>query len=192
VIPLERNQIPENEATEEEPDLIERALTDPTAFAELYRRHLGRIYAYLRTRVACEEDAADLTQQVFLQAFDALPRYRQRGLPFSAWLFQIAHNIVINSYRHQQQVIPWDAIPVHAQPFLVQNPEAGVLQQERIAQLRQLLARLDPAKCELLALRFAAGLSAPQIALVVGRSPAAVKKELTRTLHKLKELYHDQ
>ncbi len=55
-----------------------------------------------------------------------------------------------------------------------------------------LLAGLDPVQRELLALRFAAGLSAPQIALVVGKSPAAVKKQLTRLLHTLKEQYHEQ
>lgn len=188
---LEGNPIPEPEALEEEADLIERARIDPAAFGELYRRHLDRIYAYLRARVVSEEDASDLAQQVFLQAFDALPRYRQRGLPFSAWLFQIAHNIVLNSYRQKPRVIPWDAVSPHAQPDLSQDPEASLLHQERIAHLRMLLTRLDQAKCELLALRFAAGLSASQIALIVGRSPAAVKKELTRTLRKLKELYHD-
>ena len=67
-----------------------------------------------------------------------------------------------------------------------------MLQQESLAQLRRHLARLDPAKRELLALRFAAGLTAPQIATIVGRSPAAVKKDLTRTLHRLKELYHER
>lgn len=178
---------------EDEADLIKRAQLEPAVFAELYRRHLGRIYAYLRTRVTCDEDAADQAQQVFLQAFDALPNYRSRpGLPFSAWLFQIARNIVIDAHRRHHIIIPWDSLPPGSQPFLAAGPEENMLQQESLAQLRRHLARLDPAKRELLALRFAAGLTAPQIATIVGRSPAAVKKDLTRTLHRLKELYHER
>lgn len=192
MVSIEGNLLPESNA-DDEADLIKRAQIEPAVFAELYRRHLGRIYAYLRTRVVCEEDAADLAQQVFLQAFDALPKYRpQHGRPFSAWLFQIAHNIVIDSYRRQHRMIPLESIPQRLQPFLAENPETNLLQMESVAQLRRHLARLDPAKRELLALRFAAGLSTPQIATIVGRSPAAVKKELTRTLNKLKEFYHER
>ena len=192
MLSIERNQFPERDA-EEEAELIRRTQLDPAAFAELYRRHLGRIYAYLRARVSCDEDAADLAQQVFLQAFDALPRYHSRpGLPFSAWLFQIAHNIVIDTYRRRRSIIPWENLPLDAQPFLDENPEARLLHLENLAQLKRNLARLDPAKRELLALRFAAGLTAPQIAEIVGRSPEAVKKDLTRTLHRLKEFYHER
>jgi RNA polymerase sigma-70 factor, ECF subfamily len=191
VLPIERNQLLEDEASDEI-TLIERAQADPAAFAELYRRYLDRIYLYLRTRVACDEDAADLTQQVFLQALGALPGYRQRGLPFAAWLFQIARNAVTDSYRRRRSTISWEAMPEGSQPLLEQDVETNILLQERLARLRKLLAQLDPAKRELLALRFAAGLSTPQIAVVVGRSHAAVKKELTRTLQKLKEHYRER
>lgn len=190
MVPPERDQLPEDEASAEAL-LIEQAQTDPAAFAELYRRFLDRIYLYLRTRVACDEDAADLTQQVFLQAFDALPAYRQRGLPFAAWLFQIARNALTDSYRRRRRTISWEAVPEDAQPFLALDLEANILRQESVAQLRKLLAQLDPAKRELLALRFGARLSTPQIAAIVGRSQAAVKKDLTRTLQKLKEHYHE-
>jgi RNA polymerase sigma-70 factor, ECF subfamily len=190
VVLPERGQLPEDEASAEAL-LIEQAQADPAAFAELYRRYLDRIYLYLRTRVACDEDAADLTQQVFLQAFDALPAYRQRGLPFAAWLFQIARNALTDSYRRRRRTISWEAVPEDAQPFLALDLEANVLRQESVAQLRKLLAQLDPAKRELLALRFGARLSTPQIAVIVGRSQGAVKKDLTRTLQKLKEHYYE-
>ncbi|HEY4385134.1 MAG TPA: sigma factor, partial [Ktedonobacteraceae bacterium] len=75
MISSERSQFPER-AAEDEAEMIRRAQLEPALFAELYQRHLGRIYAYLRARVSCDEDAADLAQQVFLQAFDALPKYQ--------------------------------------------------------------------------------------------------------------------
>ena len=191
MVPIERDRLLEDEANEEVM-LIEKAQASPTAFAELYQRYQHRIYLYLRTRVTNDEDAADLTQQVFLRAFNALPGYRHLGLPFAAWLFQIARNAVTDSYRRRHNTIPWDDLPESSHSMLSLDLEASVLRQESIVQLRKLLAQLDPAKRELLALRFAAGLSTPQIAAIVGRSPAAVKKDLTRTLQKLKEHYHER
>jgi RNA polymerase sigma factor (sigma-70 family) len=81
-------------------------------------------------------------------------------------------------------------VAFHAPPEY-QDLDAGLVHQDHLARLKTLLARLDPLQRELLALRFAAGLSTPQIALVVGKSPAAVKKQLTRLLHTLKEQYHE-
>ena len=177
----------------DEADLVRLAQEDPSAFAVLYQRYLSCVYNYVRARMGSEEDAADLTQQIFLQALDALPSYQPRGAPFVAWLFQIARHAVIDTHRRRKNVLSWDALPVafHT-PTGYQDMDAQLVHQERLAQLKTLLAELDPLQRELLALRFAAGLSAPQIALVVGKSPAAVKKQLTRLLHTLKEQYHEQ
>jgi len=71
---------------EVEQALVERAKTNSAAFAVLYERYVTHVYHYLRTRARTDEDAKDLTQQVFLKAFAALPRYRARGIPFKAWL----------------------------------------------------------------------------------------------------------
>ncbi|MDQ2741914.1 MAG: sigma-70 family RNA polymerase sigma factor, partial [Chloroflexota bacterium] len=79
--------------------LVRIVQTDPDAFGELCVRYSGRLYSYLRARTQSDEDAADLTQQVFVKAFNALPRYRERGLPFGAWLFRIARNLLIDVQR---------------------------------------------------------------------------------------------
>lgn len=177
----------------DEAELVRAAQADPSTFAQLYRRYLSRVYNYVRSRLDADEDAADLTQQIFLQALDALPGYRPRGAPFAVWLFQIARNSVSDFYRRRKTVISWDSFPDALQGQSVfQDIDASLVQQERLARLKTLLARLSPEQRELLALRFAAGLSSPEIARVVGRSPAAVKKQLTRLLHTLKEQYHEQ
>ncbi len=177
----------------DEAALIEEAQANPLAFDQLYQRYLARVYWYLRARSESDEDAADLTQQVFLQVFHALPGYQQRGLPFAAWLFQIARHVVADKYRRHRATLSWDALPVTLEAAGdEQDPESVALQQERLAHLRMLLAKLDAGKRELLALRFAAGLSSSQIAAVLGKSPAAVKKQLTRIIASLKEQYHEQ
>lgn len=172
------------DAASDEVELVRRASIDAGAFAALYQRYLARVYRYLRSRCDSNDDAADLTQQVFLKASEALPRYRERGAPFSAWLFRIARNAAIDHDRRRRATVPWDS--------LVEMPasddvEAGVLDREAHARLRVLLAELSSDERELLALRFAAGLSSREIAAVVSASEAAVKKRLTRMIQKLKE-----
>jgi RNA polymerase sigma-70 factor (ECF subfamily) len=167
--------------------LVRAAQERPEAFAALYERHVDAIYRYLQVRAGTDE-AADLTQQVFLKAFAALPKYKARGLPFSAWLFRIARNLAADRHRSRFRT-PEELLPGVAQPGSAANPEETALRTEMYERLRSLLVELDLEKRELLALRFAAGLSSRQIAGVTGRSEAAVKKQLTRILRTLKEKY---
>jgi RNA polymerase sigma-70 factor, ECF subfamily len=177
----------------DEATTISAAQVDPTAFDALYRRYLEPVYRYVRIQVPHLEDAADLTQQIFLQALDALPTYQARGLPFAAWLFRIARNAVIDSYRRRKggavsfELLPEDLHPVAGND----DPLTLVLEREREQRLHALVRALPPHKQELLLLRFAGQLSSSEIALVVGRSPAAVQKQLTRILLELKGHYHD-
>ncbi|GCE22283.1 RNA polymerase sigma factor [Dictyobacter kobayashii] len=174
------------EKAEDEISLIKAAQCDLTAFEPLYQHYMLRIYRYLSLRVGNAEDAADLTQQVFLKALSSLPNYHPRGAPFAAWLFRIAHYTVSDVYRQKIVTISWDFLS-HDLLVAEINPEQFAIQREQLTQLAGLLARLDPYKRELLALRFSGELSASEIALVVDKSQAAVKKQLTRTLQQLKE-----
>lgn len=169
--------------------LVEVARANPAAFGQLYQRYLTRVYRYLRARTDCQEDAADLTQQVFLQALDALPRYRPRGVPFAAWLFRIARNAATDHHRRRRTALPLELLPEWAPPADEGDPEATVLRQEEVARVQTLLGRLELGKRELLALRFDAGLTAREIACVVGGSEAAIQRQLGRTLQILKEQY---
>jgi RNA polymerase sigma-70 factor (ECF subfamily) len=181
----------ERRVDDDEAALVAAAQADPAAFDVLYQRYLARVYRYLRAHVGSDDEAADLTQQVFLKALDALPRYRPRGAPFAAWLFQIARHVAADAHRRRRPTLAWDALPEALHPLAAQEPEAAALRLEALAQLGTLLERLDASKRELLALRFAAGLTAPEIAKVVGKRPDAVKKQLSRTIQMLKEQYRE-
>ena len=175
---------------DQETQWIAAAQADPAAFEPLYLRYRARIYHYLRTRLDSDEDAADLAQQVFLQAIDALPRYRLRGAPFAVWLFRIARNAALNLASRRPSCVSWDALPEIFSSATEQEPEATAIHQETLRHLRTLLATLSADKRELLALRFATGLTSTQIAALVGKKPEAVKKQITRLLQSLKEHYH--
>jgi RNA polymerase sigma-70 factor (ECF subfamily) len=180
---------PDKLADDTEAAWITEACGSPAAFEPLYLRYRTRLYRYLRTRLTCDEDAADMTHQVFLLALDALPKYQQRGLPFAAWLFRIAHHAVIDIKRRQRPTVSWDALPETLQPFAEQDPETQALQQEALMQMHTWLATLKADQREVLALRFAAGLTVPQIAVVIGKKPEATKKQLSRLIQSYKELF---
>jgi RNA polymerase sigma-70 factor, ECF subfamily len=171
---------------QDEDALVRAAIADLLAFEPLYQHYKAHIYRYLLLRVGHQEEAADLTQQVFLKAMVSLQSYKARG-SFAAWLFRIASHAASDVYRSKKPAFSWDNLPEAEQLFGSEDPENIVLLNERQAQLRELLHGLDERKRELIALHFSAGLPISEIARVVGKSPAAVRKQLTRILHSLKE-----
>jgi RNA polymerase sigma-70 factor (ECF subfamily) len=175
---------------EREAVLVENARQDPAAFASLYERYFARVYRYLRIRVEHESDAEDLTQQVFLQALNALPRYQIRETPFAAWLFTIARHALADHDQRAYRRPPPLALETALEMVDEQDVERDLLRRESYEQLTRLLATLDPAERDLLALRFAGGLHTPEIAAIFGKRPDAVRKQLSRLLHTLKEQYH--
>jgi RNA polymerase sigma-70 factor (ECF subfamily) len=171
--------------------LVARALAHPARFAPLYQRYLARVYAYLRTRVGTEEDAADLAQQVFLRALDALPRYRGKDGEFAAWLFRIARNAAADHHRRQRETVTWDLMPEALHPAMSEGLDAGMLRREAANRLRVVLQALDAEQRELLALRFAARLSSAEIAALLGAREGTIKKRLTRLISRVREQYRD-
>ena len=166
----------------EEAVLVEAARHDPEAFAALYQRYLTPLYRYLYRRLSNAHDAEDLTTQVFIDVLEGLAthRYREGGC-FVAWLFTIARRRLVDYYR-QRTVEPLGD-PPSPEPSLIAAIEKG----EDLERLARLLAQLDEDHQELLRLRFSAGLSFAQISMLDGRSEAAVKMALYRTLDFLRE-----
>src|SRR5690242_19609134 len=94
---------------EDETELVRRAQAgDQDSFARLYDAYMERIYRYIFFRVADDELAEDITSQVFLKVWEKLGTYRPGQSPFIAWLYRIAHNAVIDSYRTRKALIPLD------------------------------------------------------------------------------------
>jgi RNA polymerase sigma-70 factor (ECF subfamily) len=170
----------------EEERLIHRAQQNGKIFGELYERYVRKIYTYIYYRTGNHEDAEDLTSRVFQKAYVHLPRYENQGLPFSAWLYRIAHNIVANWYRDQgrKKVIGLDDT-IHYSTE--ENPDAAA---ERSAEEEMLLAvvrNLPAERQQILILKFAEGNSNAEIGEIIGRSEGAIKSLYHRTLLVLRE-----
>src|SRR5512138_3641029 len=102
----------------DESQLVDLARSDPEAFGELYERNVDRIYNYVYYRVGNESDTEDLVARTFYQALANLPNYTDRGVPFAAWLYRIAHNLVANFHRSHQrwQVASIDDVELTSRP----------------------------------------------------------------------------
>lgn len=166
----------------------EEPITAEDVCAALYREHSPAVYRYLLTRGGNPEDAADLTQQTFIRAFKHLGSYEGRA-PIAAWLLRIARNAAIDAHRRRHPTLSWERLPERLQPVTETSIEAETEHNESLARLRLLIGRLPVEKRDLLALRFGAGLPSSEIAHVVGKSEAAVKKQLTRIVRQIREEY---
>ncbi len=183
---------------ESEELLVERAKTDPQAFGELYQRYVDRIYNYIYHRTGDQHEAEDLTARVFYQALANIRTYMNRGAPFSAWLFRIAHNLVANWHRDQSRrpVVALDQVTPFTPPRT--TPDHLAEEHERRRAVAEAIRRLPEERQLLLILKFSEGLSNAEIGRIMGRSEGAIKSLYHRTLLALREdlrergLIHDQ
>jgi RNA polymerase sigma-70 factor (ECF subfamily) len=161
---------------------IEAAKMDPDAFGELYERYVDRIYNYIFHRVGNIHDAEDLTSRTFFRALSHLNSYQDQGLPFSAWLYRIAHNLVANWHRDRgrRHVVALDELIIKSLPH--EHPEAMAEFQDNTQQLGAAIRQLDATRQELLVLKFSEGLSNAEIGSIMGRSEGAIKSLYHRTL----------
>ncbi len=172
--------------------LTRAAQGDREAFGRLYEQHVGRIYSYIYYRTGSHHDAEDLTARVFTRALRHIGTYQDKGIPFSAWLYRIAHNLVANWHRDnsRRQIVPLsDGFSL---PQEREHPEAQVLSLEEQDVLLSVLRTLPPERQQLLILKFVDHLSNAEIARIMGRTEGAIKSLYHRTLLSLRDLLkHD-
>ena len=165
--------------------LATEARTSSTAFGLLYERHVGRVFACLRALGATEELAADLTATTFERALQHIHRYRTNEAGVAPWLLQIARNAYYDSIRRRRPTVAIERASRVATSDL--TPEDAAIAAEERRSIRGLVATLPRLQQEALALRFAAGLSIREVAVVIGKSDEATKKLISRALAVLKE-----
>jgi RNA polymerase sigma-70 factor, ECF subfamily len=155
------------------------------AVSVLYDRHHERIFRYLLIRVNDHHQAEDLTGEVFIRMLNALPDYQERSAPFEAWLYRIARNLLIDSYRKEsaKKMIPIDEV--------VGLPTAEDLDSRMddkwsLETVRKALEKIEPAQREVIELRFLVGLPAHDVALILEKTISAVKALQHRGLNNLR------
>ena len=162
--------------------LIEAAQKDPARFAELYELNFERVYAYALRRVQSRAEAEDLTAEVFHQALANLKRFEWRGIPFAAWLFRIAGNLISDRWQRSSREVADDSGMIES----VQVSPAEIEEVERRATLFRLVNTLPEEQRRVVVLRFVEQKSIKEVAREVRKTEGAVKQLQFRALTNLR------
>lgn len=171
----------------DESALIARAKVDKDAFGQLYETYVGRIYNYVYYRTGSVADAEDLTARIFERAMQHIGNYQDKGVPFSAWLYRIAHNMVANWHRDRSRRQVFSLEDFAQWQANEDGPEFKTERVEERAVLLEAVRRLPADRQELLLLKFLEQLPNAEIGEIMGRSEGAIKSLYHRTLLALRD-----
>ena len=167
--------------------LVDRAIDgDADAFGRLYDMHVDRVYRHIYYRVGNVTDAEDLTQAVFIRAWQAIHRYKRTSSRFLAWLIKISHNIVIDFYRSNKTKVFLDFdvanIKSDSSPELLAETHFDQLE------LRRAILELPGNQQQVILMRFIEGFSYSEIAASIGKSEGTVRVILHRALLRMRKI----
>ncbi len=160
---------------------------NPEAFSYLYEKNVTRIYNYIYYRIGSATDAEDITSRVFYRAFGHINSYVEKGVPFSAWLYRIAHNLIANWHRdnlRRKEVPLEDHLDL---PHKADQPERMLEKNQEMDVLLKGIRRISPDRQQLILLKYLDNLSNAEIAQIMGRSEGAIKSLYHRALISLRE-----
>jgi len=168
-------------------ELVERAKRgDRDALEELYLLHFDRIYSYLHMSVGNRHDAEDLTTQTFLKMLEAIGRFEWKSVPFSAWLFRIAHNLAMDFFRAGKRVQPEEEVP-EPPGSEEASAEFHALHSIGRSSMLDLIADLSPEQRQVLTLKFVFDFANGDVAQILGKTEGAVKSLQHRALATLQK-----
>jgi RNA polymerase sigma-70 factor (ECF subfamily) len=157
-------------------ELVKQAQSGSVAaVGELYDRHRSRIFRYIRFKTANTQVAQDLTSEVFLRMVDNLPSFQLRGVPFSAWLYRIARNLII---KQGQKESNWPVVSLGYADNVSRNGDNPALVVERQMEMERIwqgLERINEIQREVILLRFIGGLSLKETSQIMEKTVAAIK-----------------
>lgn len=169
-------------------DVLPKAIKgDLEAFSVLYRENVQRIYTYIYYRTGNKHDAEDLTARVFQRALSHIGKYEDKGVPFSAWLYRIAHNLVANWHRDRsrKKEISIDEAPMEIPSM--DMPESSMIKDQEIGVLMTYVRTLPADRQMLLILKFVDDMTNIEIASIMDKSEGAIKSLYHRTLLQLRD-----
>jgi RNA polymerase sigma-70 factor (ECF subfamily) len=162
---------------------------DADAFGALYEKYINQIYNYIYYRTSNGKDAEDLCSRVFIRALHHIERYEDRGYPFSAWLYRIAHNLVINWYRDREKAEEISLSDHYPPPTMSDSVEDRIEKEDDKEALLRVISNLPEDRKELLILKHVEGLTNSEIGQIMDRTEGAIKALYHRTLESLRDDY---
>jgi RNA polymerase sigma-70 factor (ECF subfamily) len=168
-------------------ELVQRAQSlEESALADLYSAYYPRVYNYAFLQLGEIQAAEDLASEVMLKVLESVKNYRFRGTPFSAWVFRIARNRLIDLHRRRKRRGEVDlTLPLAATQI---SPEVLAERALDRGQLHLALKYLTDEQRQVIVLKFIEGFDNTSIARILQRSEGAVKSLQHRALHSLRRI----
>jgi RNA polymerase sigma-70 factor (ECF subfamily) len=174
---------------EDEHQLINRARNgDAEAFGDLYEQHLNSVFRFFYSRLDNRQDAEDLTEETFFRVWRSLPNFEDQGVPFLAYIFHIARNLLIDHRRRFANSKGFVALEEEMAVKSQANPSEVALNNIQHQEVKEALEELKDDYQLVLVTRFLSELSTEEVAQVLGRSPGAVRVLQHRALDALRKL----
>jgi RNA polymerase sigma-70 factor (ECF subfamily) len=170
-----------------EKDIIQKAIKgEASAFGLLYDEYQPQIYRFIYLKVGHREEAEDLTHQVFLKTWGSIDKYDFQGFPFSAWLYSVARNQVIDYYRTKKVNITLETVT----ELKIESPSfSGVMDDNAdIEKVKKAIYQLNPQQQDVIILRFIEDLSLQEVASILNKTEMAVKLLQHRAVKNLKKI----
>jgi len=169
------------------------SMGDRAAYGQLYESYVDKIYRYIYYKVGQRAEAEDIASLTFMKAWDAIGDYEWRNHPFGAWLFRIAHNLVVDYHRARRENITLS----DASPQLEQRASRDEIRPEQVLselittdRIHHAIGRLTEEQQQVLVLRFFEGLSTGEVADLMGKRRGAIRGLQFRALSALRDLLH--
>ncbi len=179
------------DAIAREEQLIRAAQKDPQAFAPLYDKYYVQIFRFVLKRLGNEQDAADVTSQVFVKAITNIQKYQFRGVPFTSWLHMVARNEVNLLFRNKKYDRTIDVKTEHLHD-IVQEFEDTEDDQQKLAMLLEGISQLKLEEIELLEMRYFEKRAFKEVSEILEISESNAKVRMHRIMNKLKNLILDE
>ncbi len=156
----------------------------------LYEESYDKVARYIFIRIGNQQESEDLASETFVKALRSLDSYQERGLPMEAWIFKIAHNIVVDYLRKvsKKQMVNLDEVTIADDS----NPEEAAVSNDQIARVTKALGGLSPSQREVIALRFFSGLSSTECGKVMGKQPGAVREMQSAAIKSLRQVLYKE
>ena len=161
--------------------------TDKEArLAGLYNEYFDKIAHYAYVRIGDKIEAEDIASAVFLKALESLKKYEERGLPMQAWLFKIAHNLVVD---HLRRVTKKKTVPIETVEIVDKaDPQSAAELNFEMQRVARAMTRLADEQAEIIRLRFFGGLTSREVGSMLGKSDGAVREMQRAAMEKIRKL----
>lgn len=179
------------EQIDKEGDLIRSAKEDPAMFSQLYKKYHEQIFLFVVRRVESNDDAADITSQVFLKAMLNLKKYEPKGIPFGAWLYRIARNEIYDRSAKNKVSMVLTIEKDGIQKMILEMQEESN-SEEKYSSLQNALSTLNDEELELIELRYFEKRSFKEVGEIVNITENNAKVKTYRIIEKLKKNYRHE